>query len=62
MAFTHLNNLLHVYKDCFHEEKSPVTKMIKFLKNDENCFNATIRMVILRDLLGLLILHENGYL
>jgi len=36
MAFTHLNNLLHAYKDCFHEEKSLVTKMIQFLKNDEN--------------------------
>lgn len=38
MAFTHLNNLLHVYKDCFHEEKSLTTKMIQFINNDENCF------------------------
>ena len=39
MTFTHLNNLLHDYKDCFPEEKVPATKMIQFLKNDENCFN-----------------------
>mgnify|MGYP001161052931 FL=1 len=39
MAFTHLNNLLHDYKNCFPEEKVPATKMIQFLKNDENCFN-----------------------
>tara|TARA_Y100000815_G_scaffold233987_1_gene225819 strand:+ start:693 stop:1244 length:552 start_codon:yes stop_codon:yes gene_type:complete len=38
MTFTHLNNLLHDYKNCFPEEKVPATKMIQFLKNDENCF------------------------